>query len=112
MGYLVGRHCYETQAEATNHVMTHVLPVIDKDGVLHHPVFNGTTWIFNQQTIQLTLFLLSNLIEIAELNEQEVENVSKVLEKVFLGKSKEVLSEFRGKIMDDIYKDIGINRIK
>ena len=54
MGYLVGRHCYETQAEATNHVMTHVLPVIDKDGVLHHPVFNGTTWIFNQQTIQLT----------------------------------------------------------
>lgn len=65
-----------------------------------------------QQTIQLTLFLLSNLIEIAELNEQEVENVSKVLEKVFLGKSKEVLSEFRGKIIDDIYKDIGINRIK
>ena len=65
-----------------------------------------------QQTIQLTLFLLSNLIEIAELNEQEVENVSKVLEKVFLGKSKEVLLEFRGKIMDDIYKDIGINRIK
>ena len=54
MGYLVGRHCYETQAEATNHVMTHVLPVIDTDGVLHHPVFNGTTWIFNQQTIQLT----------------------------------------------------------
>ncbi len=53
MGYLVGRHCYETQAEATNHVMTHVLPVIDKDAVLHHPVFNGTTWIFNQQTIQL-----------------------------------------------------------
>ena len=65
-----------------------------------------------QQTIQLTLFLLSNLIEIAELNEQEVENVSKVLEKVFLGKSKEVLLEFRGKIIDDIYKDIGINRIK
>lgn len=64
------------------------------------------------KTIQLTLFLLSNLIEIAELNEQEVENVSKVLEKVFLGKSKEVLLEFRGKIMDDIYKDIGINRIK
>ena len=54
MGYLVGRVCYETHAEATNHVMTHVVPTIDKDGVLHHPVFNGNAWIFNQQTVQLT----------------------------------------------------------
>ena len=65
-----------------------------------------------QETIQLTLFLLSNLIEIAKLNDQEIENVAGILEKIFRGKSKEVLSEFRGKIMDDIYKDIGINRIK
>ena len=28
MGYLVGRVCYETHAEATNHVMTHVVPTI------------------------------------------------------------------------------------
>ncbi|MCF7521960.1 hypothetical protein L4G92_07870 [Neisseria sp. ZJ106] len=52
MGYQVGRICYETKEEATNVLMTQVVPTIDKDGVLHHPVFNGTNWIFHEQVIQ------------------------------------------------------------
>ncbi|HHK5567945.1 hypothetical protein [Neisseria lactamica] len=49
MGYQVGRICYSTEAEALNIVMTQVVPMIDKDGVLHHPVFNGRTWTYKQQ---------------------------------------------------------------
>ena len=39
MGYRVGQICYGTQIEAQNHVMSQVIPTIDKDGVLNHPVF-------------------------------------------------------------------------
>lgn len=49
MGYQVGRICHETAEQATNEVMTQVVPTIDKDGVLHHPVFNGRTWTYKQQ---------------------------------------------------------------
>ena len=48
MGYQVGRVCHFTHEAATNDVMTRVVPTIDKDGVLHHPVFNGTTWTYKQ----------------------------------------------------------------
>lgn len=41
MGYQVGRICYETEQEAVNVLMTQVSPTIDKDGVLHHAVFDG-----------------------------------------------------------------------
>ena len=41
MGYRVGQICYGTQIEAQNHVMSQVIPTIDKDGVLNHPVFMG-----------------------------------------------------------------------
>ena len=54
MGYQVGRVCHFTQNEAVNDVMTRVVPTIDKDGVLHHPVFNGTTWQYNGQEVKLT----------------------------------------------------------
>lgn len=53
MGYQVGRICYGTEAEAINSVMTQVVPTIDKDGVLHHPVFNGQTWTYNEQTVKI-----------------------------------------------------------
>lgn len=53
MGYQVGRICHETAEQATNEVMTQVVPTIDKDGVLHHPVFNGQTWTYNEQTVKL-----------------------------------------------------------
>lgn len=53
-GYQVGRVCHFTYADATNDVMTRVVPTIDKDGVLHHPVFNGATWEYKQQQINLT----------------------------------------------------------
>lgn len=53
MGYQVGRICHETAEQATNEVMTQVIPEIDKDGVLRHPVFNGQTWIYNGQTVKL-----------------------------------------------------------
>ena len=54
MGYQVGRICYGTEAEAINSVMTQVVPTVDKDGVLHHPVFNGSTWQYNEQQVKLT----------------------------------------------------------
>lgn len=54
MGYQVGRICYETEQEAVNVLMTQVVPTIDKDGVLHHPVFNGTAWKYKEQTVQPT----------------------------------------------------------
>lgn len=41
-----------TEAEATNALMTQVVPTIDKDGVLHHPVFNGKTWEYQGQTVK------------------------------------------------------------
>ncbi|QNT58750.1 hypothetical protein AABM17_2640 [Neisseria musculi] len=54
MGYQVGRICHQTHEEATNAVMTQVLPTIDKDGVLHHPVFKGKTWVYKEQPVKLT----------------------------------------------------------
>ncbi len=54
MGYQVGRICYATEDEATNVMMTQIVPTIDKDGVLHHPVFNGTNWVYNQQIVKPT----------------------------------------------------------
>ena len=53
MGYQVGRVCHFTHEAATNDVMTRVVPTIDKDGVLHHPVFNGSTWQYNEQQVKL-----------------------------------------------------------
>lgn len=53
MGYQVGRICHFTQESATNDVMTRVVPTIDKDGVLHHPVFNGASWEYKQQPVKL-----------------------------------------------------------
>ena len=47
MGYQVGRICYETEQEAVNVLMTQVSPTIDKDGVLHHAVYQ-------EQTVKLT----------------------------------------------------------
>lgn len=55
MGYQVGRICYQTHEEATNVVMTQVVPTIDKDGVLHHPVFNGANWVYKEQIIKLVM---------------------------------------------------------
>lgn len=54
MGYQVGRICYATEDEATNVMITQIVPTIDKDGVLHHPVFNGTNWVYNQQIVTLS----------------------------------------------------------
>ena len=53
MGYQVGRICHETAEQATNEVMTQVVPAIDKDGVLRPPLFNGQTWTYNEQTVKL-----------------------------------------------------------
>lgn len=54
MGYQVGRICYETEQEAVNVLMTQVSPTIDKDGVLHHAVFDGKAWKYQYQTVKLT----------------------------------------------------------
>lgn len=53
MGYQVGRICHLTHDAAINDVMTRVVPTIDKDGVLHHPVFNGNTWEYKGQAVSL-----------------------------------------------------------
>uniref|UniRef100_A0AAU8B3P4 Uncharacterized protein n=1 Tax=Dulem virus 50 TaxID=3145761 RepID=A0AAU8B3P4_9VIRU len=52
MGYQVGRICYQTEQEAANVLMTQVVPTIDKDGVLHHAVFNGTAWTYKEQAVK------------------------------------------------------------
>lgn len=52
MGYQVGRICYATEQEAINVLMTQVVPIIDKDGVLHHPVFKGTSWEYKGQIVK------------------------------------------------------------
>ena len=54
MGYQQGRICYPTEADATNALMTQVVPTIDKEGVLHHPVFNGKTWEYQGQIVKPT----------------------------------------------------------
>lgn len=53
MGYQVGRICHFTKEAATNDVMTRVVPTIDKDGVLNHPVFIGTAWQYKGQKVEL-----------------------------------------------------------
>lgn len=52
MGYQVGRICYATEQEAVNVLMTQVVPTIDKDGVLNHPVFKGTSWEYKGQIVK------------------------------------------------------------
>lgn len=52
MGYQLGRICYATEQEAVNVLMTQVVPTIDKDGVLHHPVFTGTAWEYKGQIVK------------------------------------------------------------
>lgn len=52
MGYQLGRICYATEQEAINVLMTQVVPTIDKDGVLHHPVFKGTSWEYKGQIVK------------------------------------------------------------
>lgn len=54
MGYQQGSICFRTEAEAANALMTQVVPTIDKDGVIHHPVFNGRTWEYQGKTVALT----------------------------------------------------------
>ncbi len=54
MGYQVGRICYATEQEAQNVLMTQVVPTIDKDGALHHPVFDGTKWTYQEQPVKPT----------------------------------------------------------
>ncbi|HFC8467628.1 MULTISPECIES: hypothetical protein [unclassified Neisseria] len=53
MGHLVGRICYEKAEEATNAVMTQVVPTIDKDGVLNHPVFIGSEWEYHGNQVKI-----------------------------------------------------------
>lgn len=53
MGYRVGQICYENQIEAQNHVMSQVIPTIDKDGVLNHPVFIGSAWEYHGNQVKL-----------------------------------------------------------
>ena len=55
MGYLVGRVCHAEKSDALNEVMTQVTPTIDKDGVLRHPVFNGQSWEYQGQVVDLNL---------------------------------------------------------
>lgn len=52
MGYQVGRTCYATEQEAVNVLMTQVVPTIDKDGVLNHPVFKGAAWEYKGQIVK------------------------------------------------------------
>lgn len=54
MGYQVGRICYRTEQEAVNVLMTQVVPTVDKDGVLNHPVFNGSAWTYKGQVVKPT----------------------------------------------------------
>ncbi|WP_107855681.1 hypothetical protein [Neisseria weaveri] len=55
MGYQVGRICYAAEEEAVNVLMTQVVPTIDKDGVLNHPVFKGSAWEYKGQIVKPTL---------------------------------------------------------
>ena len=69
MGYRVGRVCHAELADAQNEIMTMVVPTIDKDGVLRHPVFNGQSWEYQGQTINLHL-PQCNEFEYSELGHQ------------------------------------------
>uniref|UniRef100_A0AAU8B4H3 Uncharacterized protein n=1 Tax=Dulem virus 54 TaxID=3145765 RepID=A0AAU8B4H3_9VIRU len=56
MGYRVGRVCYDTQQQATDVVMSQVLPTITADGSLMLPVYQSPgQWQYAGQTVQLSL---------------------------------------------------------
>ena len=79
MGYRVGQICYGTQIEAQNHVMSQVIPTIDKDGVLNHPVFIGSAWEYHGNQVKTTF--LSAIIKIFTIR---VESLGTVYATCFL----------------------------
>ena len=58
-----------------------------------------------------TLFLLDNLKEIAELDEEEVERIAAIAGDIIRGNSKHILKNQKKKIIDNLMGDLGIKRI-
>lgn len=54
MGYQVGRICYRTEKEATDVVMSQVIPSFDKDGNLNMPFYNGRSWMYEHQRVKMS----------------------------------------------------------
>ena len=58
-----------------------------------------------------TLFLLDNLKEIADLDEEEVERIAAIAGDIIRGNSKHILKKQKKKIIDNLMGDLGIKRI-
>lgn len=58
-----------------------------------------------------TLFLLDNLKEIAELDDEEVERIAALAGDIIRGNSKHILKNQKKKIVDNLMGDLGIKRI-
>ncbi len=77
-------------------------------------VKNGEiTYSDDKETIvSETLFLLENLKTIANLNEEEINNLSKIVGEVIKGNSKKVLTQFRKNNIKNLFEELGIKTIK
>ncbi len=77
-------------------------------------VKNGEiTYSDDKETIvSETLFLLENLKTIANLNEEEINNLSKIVGEVIKGNSKKVLTQFRKNNIKNLFEELGIKTIQ
>lgn len=58
-----------------------------------------------------TLLLLENLKIIANLNEEEVNNLSELVGEVIKGNSKKILTELRKNKVKELFKELGVKTI-
>lgn len=54
-GYRVGGQCFTSAEAATDYLMSQVVPTIDQNGTLQHPVKQGVVWHYGGQKVALTL---------------------------------------------------------
>lgn len=54
MGYRIGFQCFDTINAATDYQMSLVVPSINSDGTMVHPIKQGETWTYAGQPVSLS----------------------------------------------------------
>lgn len=54
MGHQIGGQCFGTEQEASNYLMSQVIPTIMSDGSLKTPIYQSGQWYYGDQQVNLT----------------------------------------------------------
>lgn len=66
-GYLIGKTCFVTKQQATDHLLSQVAPAVTADGTLIHPIRDSNgNWTINHQTITPTFPPCNPTAELAQ----------------------------------------------